>query len=160
MRKIKHIIVHNNGVAGRTIDNIRRSHKARGFSDIGYHYVIHEDGSIHRGRPESKVGAHAQGLNTRSIGICLIGNGNKADFNNKQYLALASKLRELVTAHPGAVVIGHREINDYLPKSKHTRKSCPGKKVDMDFIRQLADPAVDLVHGVTDDGDVWIGVSS
>ncbi len=146
MRKIEHIIVHNNGVAGRTIDNIRRSHKARGFSDIGYHYVIHENGTIHRGRPESKSGAHAKGLNARSIGVCLIGNGNKADFNTDQYLALSVKLRELLVAYPAAVVIGHREINQFLPKRLHTRKSCPGKLVEMDFVRRLADSARDLPY--------------
>ena len=136
MRKIKFIVIHHNGVAGRTIENIRRSHKARGFSDVGYHYVIHEDGVIHRGRLESKVGAHVQGLNAKSIGVCLIGNGNKAPFNAAQLLALECKLAELGAAYPDAAVIGHREVNKYLPKKYHTRKTCPGKYLDLDYLKR------------------------
>jgi N-acetyl-anhydromuramyl-L-alanine amidase AmpD len=133
MRKIKYIVIHHNGVAGRTIENIRRSHKARGFSDVGYHYVIHENGVIHRGRPESKVGAHVKGLNAKSIGVCLIGNGNKKAFELRQLTALDCKVRELIAAYPDAIVIAHREVNEYLPKKYHTRKTCPGKHLDLDW---------------------------
>ncbi len=139
MRRIRHIVIHHNGVPGRTIENIRRSHKARGFSDVGYHYVILEDGTIQRGRPESKAGAHVKGFNARSIGICVIGNGNKADFNPTQYVALAIKLKELLEAYPKADILGHRETASLVPKSKRTRKQCPGKCVDMDFVRRLVD---------------------
>lgn len=135
MRRIKYLVVHHNGVAGRGIENIRRSHKARGWSDIGYHFVLHEDGVWHRGRPESKAGAGVQGLNKNSIHLCVIGNGNKADFSTTQHLSLTVKLNELYAAYPEATVIGHREANQYLPKDKHTRKQCPGKLVDMDRIR-------------------------
>lgn len=138
MRRIKYIVVHHNGVAGRKIDNIRRSHKARGWSDIGYHHVLHEDGVWHRGRPERKPGAGVKGLNASSIHLCVIANGGKRDFNTAQYVALMVKLQELLAAFPDAVVIGHREANQYLPKRLHTRKRCPGAKVDMDFIRELA----------------------
>lgn len=138
MRRIKQIFIHNNGVAGRTIANIRRTHKAKGWSDIGYHHVLHEDGVWHRGRPERKSGAGVKGLNANSIHLCLIGNGNKADFTETQYIALMVKLRELCAAYPDAEVLGHREANQYLPKSLHTRKRCPGAKVDMDFVRELA----------------------
>ncbi len=139
MRRIKYIFVHNNGVAGRTIDNIRRTHLANGWSDIGYHHVLHEDGIWHRGRPERKAGAGVKGLNAHAIHLCLIGNGNKADFNPAQYVALMVKLQELCAEYPGAIVLGHREGNKYLPRgAKPTRKQCPGKLVDMDFIRELA----------------------
>ncbi len=135
MRKIKFIVLHNNGVAGRDIANIRRTHKAKGWSDVGYHYVIKEDGTIQRGRPESKSGAHAQGLNTNSIGICLIGNGNKQKFTEDQMDALYCKLVELIEAYPDAKVIGHREVNPYVAKKYHTKKACPGKLIDLDEIR-------------------------
>lgn len=59
------------------VDKIDRSHKARNFSCIGYHYVIYRDGSIHRGRPEDTVGAHTSGRNSVSIGICYVGGLDK-----------------------------------------------------------------------------------
>lgn len=39
-----------------TVEQIRQWHLAQGFSDIGYHYVISRDGTVHPGRPESVVG--------------------------------------------------------------------------------------------------------
>lgn len=52
---------------------IKQWHKARGFSDIGYHYIIDLDGTIEKGRDESLVGAHCIGKNAISIGICYVG---------------------------------------------------------------------------------------
>ncbi len=137
MRNIKFIVVHHNGVAGRDISNIRRTHLAKGWSDVGYHYVITEFGVVQRGRPEAKSGAHARGLNANSIGVCLIGNGNKEMFNVEQWFALEYKLKELCEAYPDAKIIGHREVNQYVGKQYHTKKSCPGKLMDMDEVRDL-----------------------
>lgn len=75
-RNIKEIIVHCSATPeGKdfTVADIKRWHLARGFSDIGYHYVIYRDGSIHVGRSENISGAHCTGHNTISIGICYIG---------------------------------------------------------------------------------------
>lgn len=52
---------------------IDRVHKGNGWNCIGYNYVIYRDGSIHRGRPEDVVGAHAGNLNWCSVGVCYIG---------------------------------------------------------------------------------------
>jgi len=41
---VKYLVIHNNGVPGRDIEDIRRTHKAKGWRDIGYHFVINEDG--------------------------------------------------------------------------------------------------------------------
>ncbi|WP_206734937.1 MULTISPECIES: peptidoglycan-binding protein [unclassified Bosea (in: a-proteobacteria)] len=61
-----------------TVDDIRSWHKQRGFSDIGYHYVIYRDGRIMVGRPIGQVGAHVESHNTGSIGISYVG-GVSAD---------------------------------------------------------------------------------
>jgi len=55
------------------VNDIRQWHKQRGWSDIGYHYVITLDGEIQTGRPIEKTGAHVKGHNKDNIGICLIG---------------------------------------------------------------------------------------
>ena len=75
-RAINEIIIHCSATAeGKdyTTSQIKQWHLARGFSDIGYHWVIYRDGSIHQGRDESKVGAHCTGHNSYSIGVCYIG---------------------------------------------------------------------------------------
>lgn len=52
---------------------ITRWHKAKGYFTIGYHYVIRRNGKIENGRPIEQPGAHAQGHNAESIGICMAG---------------------------------------------------------------------------------------
>ena len=80
MRKINKIIIHCTATPeGREHDvaDIRRWHLKRGFNDIGYHYLIHIDGTIEEGRPINKQGAHCSGENRGSIGICYVGGMSK-----------------------------------------------------------------------------------
>ena len=66
-----------------TVEDLEACHKARGFSEIGYHYYITKDGTLFPCRSEEKVGAHARHYNAHSIGICYEGgldkNGRPAD---------------------------------------------------------------------------------
>ena len=60
-RRIDKIIVHCSATPegeGYTVEQIRKDHRAQGWSDIGYHYVIYRDGSIHDGRDVDIQGAH------------------------------------------------------------------------------------------------------
>ena len=67
MREIKSVILHCTATpADRvlTVKEIRRWHvKERGWADIGYHFIIHQDGTIERARHIDKVGAHTWGNN-------------------------------------------------------------------------------------------------
>jgi N-acetylmuramoyl-L-alanine amidase len=49
-----------------------------GWVDIGYNFVVGEDGRVYTGRGSGFVGAHAAGCNSRSMGIAIIG-----DFRSK-----------------------------------------------------------------------------
>lgn len=57
-------------------------HKQQGFPRssmgyyVGYHYLVEQDGTIRQARLESEIGAHDQGENSNSLGICLAGNFN------------------------------------------------------------------------------------
>ena len=77
MREIKEVILHCTATpADRvlTVKEIRKWHvKERGWSDIGYHFLIHQDGTIERGRHIGKVGAHTWGNNYGSIGVAYSG---------------------------------------------------------------------------------------
>lgn len=125
MRKITLIIIHcSDTPEGRndTIDDIRRWHiKERKFRDVGYHFVIHLDGSIHHGRPVSEIGAHCTNHNAHSIGICYIGgraldNTPKDTRTAEQKNSLLLLLKELKLQFPNAVIVGHRDF---------ANKSCP-----------------------------------
>lgn len=121
MRKIKTIVLHYSATyADQDLDvaDIRRMHLARGFRDVGYHYVITRDGTVQPGRPEAEVGAHVKGHNADSIGICCIGGleretGPNVGVDNRtpaQKAATVALLRELLARYPGARVLGHRDL--------------------------------------------------
>lgn len=128
MRAINKIIVHCAATPeGKdyTVEQIRQWHtapkpKGNGWQDIGYHFVIYRDGSVHKGRPIEQVGAHTYGYNANSIGICYIG-GCAADGKTPkdtrtpaQKEALIALLRELRAKFPAAKIHGHR---DFAPKA-------------------------------------------
>jgi len=72
MRRITKIILHCTATPeGRdvSVDEIRQWHLDRGWSDIGYHYVIDINGNLQDGRPLTRAGAHVRGYNKGSIGI-------------------------------------------------------------------------------------------
>lgn len=56
-----------------TVDQIRKWHLDRGFKDIGYHWIVYRDGSVHAGRQEAIAGAHTSNHNYDSIGVCYVG---------------------------------------------------------------------------------------
>ncbi len=150
--KPEYIVIHTAAFKGRNCDAkvIDQWHRARGWSGIGYHFVIlndkHDgkpDGLIEEGRPINTSGAHARGINSKSIGICCIGHGDYEDFTSAQYRSLISKIKSLSGQFsiPIQNVIGHREINilidqGVLSETYRTQKSCPGNKVDLDALRQ------------------------
>lgn len=58
-------------------DWLHRSHLNRGFSGIGYHIVIRRDGTLQRGRPLNRSGAHDLNNNTNFLGFCFVGGVNE-----------------------------------------------------------------------------------
>lgn len=131
-RTITEIIVHC--TASRegqpmTVDAIRRMHiKERGWSDIGYHYVVYIDGSIHEGRNVNISGAHCKYHNTHSIGVVYVGglentpNVPYAKLKPKdtrtpaQKAGLLKLLKDLKKLYPKATIHGHCE---------YANKACP-----------------------------------
>lgn len=118
MRKITEIIIHcadtPNGKEFHNTD-IDRWHKERGWTGIGYHWVICIDGTVEAGRKPDVVGAHAEGHNSKSLGICLIG---KDKFTPAQWDSLAYLVKGLTREFPTAVAKGHYQVD------KHG-KTCP-----------------------------------
>ena len=124
-RSINEIIVHC--TASRegnpmTVEQIRRMHiRERGWSDIGYHYVVYLDGSVHNGRDVNIAGAHCKYHNTHSIGVVYVGGldskGNPKDTRtDAQKAGLLKLLKQLKGLYPKATIHGHRE---------YANKACP-----------------------------------
>lgn len=125
MRKVNEIIVHCTATAeGKDfkVEDIDRWHKAKGWNCIGYHKVVYLDGSVHQGRPDSKIGAHCFGHNNNSIGVAYVG-GVASDGKTpkdtrtpQQKTSLVKLLTELKHKYPEAAIRGHRDF---------TAKACP-----------------------------------
>lgn len=124
-RTINKIIIHCTATRPSqdcTVALIDQWHRQRGFDGIGYHYVIYRDGSIHEGRPLSKVGAHCVGQNSDSIGISYCGgvaeDGTTPQDNrtDAQKVAIRQLIKELRQAYGNIPVYGHRDF---------ATKACP-----------------------------------
>lgn len=94
---------------------IRQWHIAKGWSDIGYHYVIRRDGRVETGRPENLVGSHVKNHNANSLGVCLVGGVDarqkpQDNFTEAQWAALRRLLAELQSRYPHALILGHRDF--------------------------------------------------
>lgn len=123
MRHIDRIVIHctasPNGRA-RALADIRADHLARGFKDIGYHYIIQPDGRVDLGRDEEQPGAHAKGFNAHSIGVCMVGGlGGPDKLNPGQYTqaawnALRTTVQDLLDRYTYAVLVGHRDLSPDL----------------------------------------------
>lgn len=124
-RKITEIIVHCTATReGRptTIAEITSWHKQRGFSTIGYHYVVMIDGTVCKGRDVNVSGAHCVGHNSNSIGVCYVGgldkrNGEEKDTRTSaQKFSMLNLLKKLKALYPNAKIYGHCDFSN---------KKCP-----------------------------------
>lgn len=130
---VRFIVVHCSATppeANIGVDDIRKWHKAQGWADVGYHYVIRRDGTVEHGRNVSFQGAHVEGHNHESIGVCLVGGVRRdpdadgkddadgprwdlnpdANFTAAQYSSLESLLFVLLPHYQGSLVCGHRDF--------------------------------------------------
>ena len=138
MRPLNEIIVHatatrpdwwSTRTTAQKVAEVKRWHvQDRGWSDIGYHFLIDRDGKVVAGRPLQTVGAHTQGHNTGTIGISLFGGHGSAatdaffeNYTPQQDKALRDLITHLRASYPTITkVSGHNE---------YAAKACPGFNV-------------------------------
>lgn len=142
-REITEVVTHwtahflNQGYVGS--EEIEKIHLDKGFSTIGYHYVIKRDGTLQRGRPVNREGAHAleNNHNKYSIGVafvagynCNSGNPNYLNYisaesiTGEQWKTLDQFLKAFYVVWPGGQIWGHNDTD-------------PGNKID---------PGIDMVQ--------------
>lgn len=138
MRRIDLIVIHCSASrADRdfTEEDLEVCHRRRGFKGAGYHFYIRKDGNIKATRPLERIGAHAQGFNQNSIGICYEGGldckGRPTDTRTpaqREHLWLL--VRQILDTFPGCRVVGHRDLSPDLNKNGEIEpeewvKACP-----------------------------------
>lgn len=118
------IVIHHLGDPFGTPESIHRQHLSWGYQGLGYHFLIGNgnglgDGEIHVGYrwagqlPGAHVvGEAGRGHNERSVGICLVGNGDNRTFSDRQIrhlIRLVHRLQRRLNI-PREQVLLHRDI--------------------------------------------------
>lgn len=112
------IILHHAAAKNCDAATIHRWHRQKGWSGIGYHFVVRKNGTVERGRPENKTGAHASGHNQDSIGICFEGNFDTETMPPVQLHAGQELIAYLKSQYRIRKIQCHRDIGN---------TSCPGR---------------------------------
>ena len=133
-RTIDEVILHCSATReGQDIstDTIRKWHvEGRGWSDIGYHFVIRLDGTLDVGRPLHRAGAHVKGRNKTTIGVCYIGGVErdgktpKDTMNRGQEATFRNLMTTLRACFGDLSLHGHNE---------YSAKACPSFDVQEKF---------------------------
>lgn len=140
--KIEKIILHCSDSEWGTAMDIDKWHRQKGWSKIGYMGVILNgyvspgvywevsDGAWEWGRKvdtdiwlePDEVGAHALGLNSKTVGICLVG---KSNFSFRQLMASRRYILHFIKSWGLTIkdVLGHCEVDK-------AGKTCPNLNMD------------------------------
>uniref|UniRef100_A0A1B6DNH7 Peptidoglycan-recognition protein n=1 Tax=Clastoptera arizonana TaxID=38151 RepID=A0A1B6DNH7_9HEMI len=126
------VVIHhsalNNSCSGLVCDEVVRFYQrlhmdTNGWNDIGYNFLISPNGDVYEGRGWNVVGAHAFGYNSKSVGICLIGNfeeirpTEEALRSAQELISLGTDMNMIAEDYE---LIGHRQVRDTL---------CPGENL-------------------------------
>lgn len=139
MNEVELVVIHCSATKpGQDVnaEAIRKMHLRRGWSDIGYHFIVLPDGTIEKGREVFRRGAHVRGYNTNSLGICYVGgldkNGNASDTRTiYQQSSILKLLGALKVVFPElSRITGHRGLSpdkdgDGVVEKHEWLKECP-----------------------------------
>jgi N-acetylmuramoyl-L-alanine amidase len=137
MRDLNRIILHCAATPeGRevSVDTIRKWHtdpppQGNGWSDIGYHYVIHIDGLTEIGRPVSIQGAHVSGENEDSIGVCYVGGVDK-DLVPQDTMTVEQEISFVELVKSLRLTFGYLSVHGH---NEYSSKACPSFSVEKKF---------------------------
>lgn len=134
---VKRIILHHAEASNCTVQDIHRWHLNNGWAGCGYHFFVRKDGTIYRGRPENKLGAHTANHNTGSLGICFEGAYNTETMNEIQIKAGQELITYLCDKH------GLLKANVYKHKDFNST-DCPGANFPFENIQNGATQSVNV----------------
>lgn len=114
------IVIHHADATTCNAHMIHQWHLARGWSGMGYHFLVRKEGGIvETGRPINTIGAHCTGQNNDSIGICFEGDFDRETMTNEQLQTgreLIAYLREIYGQN--IRIVRHKDL---------MATDCPGK---------------------------------
>lgn len=130
------IVVQHLGEPAGSIESIHRSHVAGGLDSLGFHFVIGNgnglgDGAVHaserwlnQARSARPIHIPVESWDQNVITICLVGNGNRRPFTERQILHLSrlvQRLQHELSIEAGAVWLASDLVQE------PTQATSPGK---------------------------------
>jgi N-acetyl-anhydromuramyl-L-alanine amidase AmpD len=117
--KTEMIVLHHAAAKSCSAEQVHQWHLSRGWSGVGYHFIVRKDGQIYRGRPENVIGAHATNYNSKSIGVCFEGDFTEENMSKAQLEAGKELVSYLKEKYKISNIKAHRDL---------MATSCPGSK--------------------------------
>jgi N-acetylmuramoyl-L-alanine amidase len=117
-----------------TVRDIDAWHKARGWSGVGYHYVVYRDGKIELGRPIDQIGAHVADRNTGTIGAVYVGGLDAKGKKPKDTRTAAQRAAMLTLTKQLASVYSLKKISGH---NQYANKACPSFDVRRDELGNI-----------------------
>lgn len=125
---IDRIIIHHSATEQGDPYSFARYHvHHHDWPGIGYHFVIMKTGHIYQTNKIYTRSYHTSGQNTKSIGICVVGNYDNDDWPPEVDISFKYLYRHLSNIFGRIKIYGHRDFSN---------KSCPGNMVDIHHLRQ------------------------
>jgi N-acetylmuramoyl-L-alanine amidase-like protein len=141
------IVIHHSATTTGGAVAFDKIHRAKGWDELGYHFVIGNgtdtrDGQVEVGSrwPRQKWGAHAKTPDNRfnefGIGVCLVGNFDISKPSDEQMKSLSKLVAFLMKTYhiPPERVVGHGDTG------KAT--DCPGRLMNVAVVRQMSSRAL------------------
>ena len=144
---LKFLVIHHTGgtdadpqadSSHHTAEMIEQWHLSKGWEGIGYHYVIHKDGTIYAGRPEYRTSAAVLNHNSTTLNIVLTGNFDRKGSvpTKEQEESFKWLYRDILTRHKQLT------SDKVIPHRKLQKKSCYGWNLSDTYGQELAKKAV------------------
>lgn len=138
-----YIVLHHRAGNG-TAESIHAEHSSKGWSGIGYHFYVRKDGTVYRGRPLDKCGAHCIPCNASSVGVCFEGSFETESMSAAQIRAGRELVTYLRGIYPKAEVKRHKDMDS---------TACPGRNFPFE---EIGKGAVGTAKELTSGNDiVW-----
>lgn len=152
--EVKFLAVHHTATSAdlddprQAVRNIQYYHAVkRGWGDIGYNYVIDQQGNIYEGRDGGTdvIGGHSREINKVSVGISLLGNYQESDVPEAALKSLSKLLNSLADQYDLDVKgFDNYEGRSYPVLGGHadySATSCPGiyGKSFLPILRDMVD---------------------
>lgn len=114
--------------ARATVREWQAYHQGKGWSDIGYHFLVDGVGRLYQGRPVGAVPAAVEGHNTGSIAICFMQDGDRHKLNAAQRRTLKVLFEHGVPAW-GIPALRRLTVKGHNEFSGHHSNACPGRRI-------------------------------